>query len=182
MKTPLRWSDAKSTTAAEVSRQRRMLVASEVAARPGVETVPTVEFDMPSVVMVAPDDGSQLAVLASPRCGCSEKSRTFARMASSHGWPGGATKKRGRPKKAAAPTEAGPAPAARKTRDDTKQAGQVAMLRRNEGATLAQMVAATGWQAHTVRGAFAGALKKKLGLAVTSEKVEGRRRVYRIEA
>ena len=36
-----------------------MLVASEVAARPGVETVPTVEFDMPSVVIVAPDDGSQ---------------------------------------------------------------------------------------------------------------------------
>ena len=64
-----------------------MLVASEVAARPGVETVPTVEFDMPSVVMVAPDDGSQFAVLASPRCGCSENSRPVARMASSQGWP-----------------------------------------------------------------------------------------------
>ena len=47
-KTPLRWSAAESTTAAEVRRQRRMLVASEVAPRPGVETVPTVEFDMPS--------------------------------------------------------------------------------------------------------------------------------------
>jgi hypothetical protein len=60
-KTPLRWSAAESTTAADVSRQRRMLVASEVAARPGVETVPTVEFDMPSVVIVAPEDGSQFA-------------------------------------------------------------------------------------------------------------------------
>ena len=59
----------KSTTPAEVRRQRRMLVAGEVAARPGVDTVPTVEFDMPSVVMVAPKDGSQLADLASPRCG-----------------------------------------------------------------------------------------------------------------
>jgi hypothetical protein len=41
------------------------------------------------------------------------------------------------------------------------------------------MVEATGWQAHTVRGALAGALKKRLGLAVTSEKVDGAR-VYRI--
>jgi len=87
VKTPLRWSDAESTTPAEVRRQRRMLVAGEVAARPGVDTVPTVEFDMPSVVMVAPKDGSQLADLASPRCGCNETSRPVGRMASSQGWP-----------------------------------------------------------------------------------------------
>ena len=43
-------------------------------------------------------------------------------------------------------------------------------------------VKATGWQPHSVRGAISGALKKKLGLAVTSEKVEGRGRVYRIAA
>ena len=64
-----------------------MLVASEVAASPGVETVPTVEFDMPSVVIVAPEDGSHIAGRARPRCGCNEKSRPFARMASSQGWP-----------------------------------------------------------------------------------------------
>jgi hypothetical protein len=51
---------------------------------------------------------------------------------------------------------------------------------RPDGATIAQIVEATGWQPHTVRGAFAGALKKKLGLEVTSEKVEGGERVYRI--
>ena len=45
-----------------------------------------------------------------------------------------------------------------------------------------EIVAVTGWQTHTVRGALAGALKKKLGLAVTSGKVEGRGRVYRIKA
>ena len=39
---------------------------------------------------------------------------------------------------------------------------------------------ATGWQPHTVRGAMAGALKKKRGLTVTSEKIGGRGRVYRI--
>ena len=54
------------------------------------------------------------------------------------------------------------------------------MLRAPEGATIEEIVAATGWQPHTVRGALAGALKKKLGLEVTSEKVEGRGRVYRI--
>ena len=41
-------------------------------------------------------------------------------------------------------------------------------------------MAATGWQSHTERGALAGALKKKLGLTITSEKVGERRRVYTI--
>lgn len=54
------------------------------------------------------------------------------------------------------------------------------MLRRKDGATIEEIIAATGWQAHTVRGAMAGALKKKLELEVTSEKIEGRGRVYRI--
>ena len=52
------------------------------------------------------------------------------------------------------------------------------MLRAPGGATIAEMVAVTGWQSHTVRGAIAGALKNKLGLAVVSAKVEGRGRVY----
>ena len=54
------------------------------------------------------------------------------------------------------------------------------MLRTPDGATIDEIVAATGWQPHTVRGAFAGALKKKLGLEVTSEKVEGRGRIYKL--
>jgi hypothetical protein len=54
------------------------------------------------------------------------------------------------------------------------------MLRAPEGATIEEITAATGWQSHTVRGAMAGALKKKLGLEVTSEKVDGRGRVYRL--
>jgi hypothetical protein len=56
------------------------------------------------------------------------------------------------------------------------------MLKRPEGATVNQIAAATGWQHHTIRGAIAGALKKKLGLTVTSEKPEGGERRYRIEA
>jgi hypothetical protein len=91
-----------------------------------------------------------------------------------------APKKRGRPKKAAATSTSAPTAAPPKTRADTKQAQVIAMLRRKQGATIAQIVAATGWQPHTIRGAFAGALKKKLGLTVTSEKVEGKDRIYRI--
>jgi hypothetical protein len=67
-----------------------------------------------------------------------------------------------------------------KIREGTKQTAVVEMLKRPEGATIDEIVAATGWQPHTVRGAFAGALKKRLGLTVASEKFEGRGRVYRI--
>ncbi len=65
-------------------------------------------------------------------------------------------------------------------RRGTKQAILIEMLRRPDGATIQQMSAKTGWQAHSVRGAISGALKKKLGLSVTSETVEGRGRVCRI--
>ena len=67
-------------------------------------------------------------------------------------------------------------------RPDSKQALLVDLLRHKEGATIAEAVKATGWQPHSVRGAISGTLKKKLGLAVTSEKVEDRGRVYRIAA
>ena len=70
--------------------------------------------------------------------------------------------------------------APRKQRAGTKLALMIEMLRRPEGATVDQIVDATGWQRHSVRGAFAGALKKKLGLAIASEKVEGGARVYRV--
>ena len=51
------------------------------------------------------------------------------------------------------------------------------MLRRARGATIDEIVKALDWQPHTVRGAIAGALKKKLSLAVTSEKDEKRGRI-----
>jgi hypothetical protein len=61
----------------------------------------------------------------------------------------------------------------------TKQAQIIAMLQRPAGATIDEIVDLTAWQRHTVRGLIAGALKKKLGLDVISEKRE-RGRVYRI--
>lgn len=62
----------------------------------------------------------------------------------------------------------------------SKQAQVIAMLKRPEGATIAQICEATGWQAHTVRGTFAGAFKKKLGLEITSSKEQGGERIYTI--
>src|ERR1700726_1329105 len=61
----------------------------------------------------------------------------------------------------------------------SKQDAVIAMLRRAEGATVDEVVSATGWQRHTVRGVFSGTLKKKLGLTLHSAKEE-RGRVYRI--
>lgn len=54
------------------------------------------------------------------------------------------------------------------------------MLRRPEGASIGEAAEALDWHAHTVRGAVAGALKKKMGLTVEAEKVDGRGTVYRI--
>jgi hypothetical protein len=76
------------------------------------------------------------------------------------------------------PQEVAAPAAVRRTRENTKQAQLIAMLK--EGATVDEIAAATGWQKHTVRGAMAGALKKRLGLTIMNEKVEGRGRVYRI--
>lgn len=65
-------------------------------------------------------------------------------------------------------------------RAGTKQAQIIALLQRPEGATIAEIIAATAWQAHSARGVISGVLKKKLGLVVGSTKEDGRGSVYRI--
>jgi Protein of unknown function (DUF3489) len=79
----------------------------------------------------------------------------------------------------AAPLEGGTDPAL--FRPGSKLASLVGQLASAEGATLEELATATGWQAHSVRGALAGALKKR-GLMVTSARIEGRGRVYRLAA
>ncbi|MFN5992904.1 MAG: DUF3489 domain-containing protein [Betaproteobacteria bacterium] len=67
-----------------------------------------------------------------------------------------------------------------RTRESSKQAIVIQMLRHPDGTTIRQVMESTGWQAHTVRGTFAGALKKKLGLNIVSAKDATGERVYRI--
>ena len=78
--------------------------------------------------------------------------------------------------KAAIPEDPDKPPAS--PRKSTKQQIMIDLLTRESGASLAELAEATQWQSHTVRGALSGVLKKRLGLEVVSEKVEGRGRVY----
>ncbi len=52
------------------------------------------------------------------------------------------------------------------------------LLTRKQGASIAEMIAATGWQQHSVRGAMAGALTKKRGLIISSQKHDNIRRYH----
>lgn len=78
--------------------------------------------------------------------------------------------------------QAQPDVAAKRGRDNSKQALVIEMLKRPQGATVAQISETTGWQHHTIRGTFAGAFKKKLGLTITSVKPQGGERIYHLAA
>jgi hypothetical protein len=67
-------------------------------------------------------------------------------------------------------------------RAGTKQAEIIGLIQRPEGASIAEIVEATGWLAHSARGLISGGLKKKLNLPITAEKVAGRGTVYKLEA
>ncbi len=69
---------------------------------------------------------------------------------------------------------------AKPNRKCSKQSLLIDLLHRTDGASIDELRSALGWQAHSVRGAISGALKKKLGLTVTSDLVGKRGRVYRI--
>jgi len=75
-----------------------------------------------------------------------------------------------------------PGPKLVSIRQGTKQALLIEMLKRPEGASIAEIAEATSWQPHTARGVISGALKKKLGLPITAEKQAGRGTVYKLDA
>ena len=71
--------------------------------------------------------------------------------------------------------------AANVARDGSKKAEVLDLMRRSRGATLAEIIELTGWQAHTVRGFVSGTLVTKLGLKVESFRSEDKERTYRIK-
>jgi hypothetical protein len=157
-------------------RPQRIVITSEGMAAIGVE----------------PDDnetGNAGADTGATAADASPAAETPAPAAEGDGEPAAAKRKA----KANAAKPAKAAPAEKPTpRAGTKQARMIEMLKRPEGATVAQIAEATGWQKHTIRGAISGALKKKLGLNVEATRTrevgpektgaKGSSTVYRIVA
>jgi hypothetical protein len=78
-------------------------------------------------------------------------------------------------------TKQAPRRSSKPSRGGSKQARVIEMLQRSQGATIATVMKATGWQPHSVRGFLTAVVRNKLGLSLTSEK-SGEERVYRIVA
>jgi hypothetical protein len=134
------------------------------------------EKDGRRLTLVITDAG--LRAIGDDEAGAKAKNPSTRRTASKRGRQGKAATRA--PAASRRPSKATGRPAG--VRPGTKQALLIDLLSRKQGATIAEASAATGWQAHSVRGAISGGLKKKLGLTVTSEQVDGRGRVYCIAA
>lgn len=93
---------------------------------------------------------------------------------------GGKPTKQSKTKAAAVPASKADVPP--KTRNNTKAGQILTLLKRGSGATLAEMMKATGWQVHSVRGFLSGTVKKRLGLKLIADQTEGKDRRYKIPA
>jgi len=115
------------------------------------------------------------AVAVAPKA--TTKARVGARRANVAPTKGNAAKK-------ATPKKKAPkgAKKAKGARDGSKTAKILDLLKRKDGATLADLMRATDWQAHSVRGFLSGTLRKKMGLDVTSTKSEDGERSYSVKA
>jgi len=124
------------------------------------------------------------ATVAEPKA--TKKASVRARSAHVTPAKGTVAKKATSPKKAAkAPKTAKAAPKAPKakgTRAGSKTAQILELLKRPDGATLQELMAATEWQPHSLRGFISGTLGKKMGLSVESTKGENGQRTYSLKS
>ncbi len=102
------------------------------------------------------------------------------------GAPQGAkgAKTKGKSAKKATPAKKVPkgAKKAKPAREGSKTDQVLHLLKRSGGATAKELIQATGWQPHSVRGFLSGTIRKKMGLAVTSSKTEDGERTYSVKA
>jgi hypothetical protein len=124
---------------------------------------------------IAEETGASPATVAQPRP--AKRASVAARRAHVAPKKGKSAKKAKAAKKA--PKAAKKAGAAR---DGSKAAKILDLLKRVDGATLKELMKATGWQAHSVRGFLSGTIRKKLGLNVVSTKAEDGERSYSLKA
>ena len=143
---------------------KRGLIAERPAARDD-EVWQDVE-DGQKIALIATDLGLQ-AIDADPRPDAKAK-------------PPASQPREGSAKRKPAGSKASRRPTKPAARAGTKLALLIDLLGRKGGTTIDEAAKATGWQRHSVRGAISGALKKKLGLAIESEAIDSRDRVYRI--
>lgn len=150
-------------TPAQLTLLQAAAAADGVAIDPGQTAKPTIWSLIKRELILAADGAGRLSITEAGRAALAELSATDSAGAG--------------PASDAAP-ETQPPPS--KT-PNGKVAALIALLRQEGGTTIEAMMTATGWQAHSVRGAISGAVKKKLGLTVISEKTEAGR-VYRVAA
>jgi hypothetical protein len=110
-----------------------------------------------------------------------EKSRNLESVAPKKGSAKSDTTSRRKVTSAAANAKAPPKADAPKLERVTKQERVLTLLSQSEGASIEEMMQATDWQQHSVRGFLAGTVKKKLGFSLTSSKPNGGVRRYRIK-
>jgi len=85
------------------------------------------------------------------------------------------------PKKTKEGKKAHPAKKTARARDGSKAATILDLLKRKDGATLKELMKATGWQPHSVRGFLSGTISKRLGSVLTSSKSEDGERIYSVK-
>ena len=127
------------------------------------------------MISIAEETGTVQTATAAAQPKPTKKARVAPRRAHVAPKKGKSAKKATPPKKSPKGKKAGTA------RDGTKAAKILDLLKRPEGATLKDLMKATGWQAHSVRGFLSGTIGKKMGLKVTSAKAEDGERSYSIK-
>ena len=142
---------------------RAMSVVTAVTTAKGkIKLMTTQEQDQPTAASETTESG---------------KTRAAARKSPAATTKAKSTRKPGRGKKA---PKRRPKARAATAAPGSKSAQVIALLEKSKGATLAELMKATGWQAHSVRGFLSGTLRKKMGLKIESTKRGGEERVYSI--